>query len=268
MCFWRRPDCSTSAGETCENCLMEFSSNQERPVSAVPAWIRWLLAAALATHMTIRFAQPARTPSAADLPNAPTAQALRLANLGEPAALARLAMIWLQAFDSSGDNAVPYRRLDYARLVTWLRAILATDPRSGYPLFAASRIYAENADPARARMLFDFIFEEFAADPNRRWPALAHAALLAKHRLHDLPLARRYAAAIQRLATDESVPLWARQMEVFILEDMNELEAARIMLGGMLAAGRIRDPEERRFLQGRLEELERRLKGQPNGPIR
>ena len=131
---------------------MEFSSNQERPVSAVPAWILWLLAAALATHMTIRFAQPARTPSAADLPNAPTAQALRLANLGEPAALARLAMIWLQAFDSSGDNAVPYRRLDYARLVTWLRAILATDPRSGYPLFAASRIYAENADPARARI--------------------------------------------------------------------------------------------------------------------
>ena len=42
---------------------------------------------------------------------------------------------------------------------------------------------------------------------------------------------------------------------------MNELEAAKVMLGGMLAAGRIRDPEERRFLQGRLEELDRRLKG-------
>jgi hypothetical protein len=242
---------------------MDFSSNRERPVSAVPAWVTWLLIAAMAAHVAARFAQPAHPPSAADLPRAPSAQALRLADLGEPAALARLAMIWLQAFDSSGDNAVPYRRLDYSRLVAWLRAILATDPRSEYPLFAASRVYAENADPARARLLFEFIFEEFGADPNRRWPALAHAALLAKHRLHDLPLARRYASAIQRLATDASVPLWARQMEVFILEDMNELEAARIMLGGMLAAGRIRDPEERRFLQGRLDELERRLKGRP-----
>jgi hypothetical protein len=248
--------------------VIGFSGSHERPVSAVSPWITWLLVAAIATQVATRFVQGAHAPSAADLPRAPTARALSLADLGEPAALARLAMIWLQAFDASGDNAVPYRQLDYSRLVAWLRAILAIDPRSEYPLFAASRVYAEYADPARTRLLFDFIFEEFAADPNRRWPALAHAALLAKHRLHDLPLARRYAAAIQRLATDDSVPLWARQMEVFILEDMNELEAARIMLGGMLATGRIPDPEERRFLQGRLEELERRLKGQPKGPIR
>jgi hypothetical protein len=185
---------------------------------------------------------------------------LRLASVGEPAALARLAMVWLQAFDSRGDNAIPYQHLDYARLIGWLQAILAVDPRSEYPLFSAARVYAENPDAGKVRRIFDFIYGEFAADPNRRWPALAHAALLAKHRLHDLPLARRYAAAIQRLATDDSVPLWAKQMEAFILEDMDELEAARVMLGGMLAAGRIRDPEERRFLQGRLEELEVRLK--------
>lgn len=235
-------------------------SNRERAVSAVPGWIRWLLALALATQAISQYALRARAASAADLPNAPPAQALRLAELGEPAALARLAMIWLQAFDSSGDNAVAYRQLDYTRLVAWLRAILATDPRSEYPLFAASRIYAEIADPVKARLMLDFIAAEFAADPNRRWPALAHAALLAKHRLKDLPLARRYAAAIQQRATDESIPLWAKQMEVFILEDMNELEAAKIMLGGLLAAGRIRDPEEQRFLQGRLQELELRLK--------
>ena len=174
-------------------------------------------------------------------------------------------MVWLQAFDSRGDNAIPYRDLDYGRLIAWLRAILATDPRSEYPLFAAARVYGENPDPAKMRQIFDFIFSEFGADPNRRWPALAHAALLAKHRLNDLPLARRYAAAIQRQATAASVPLWAKQMEIFILEDMNELEAAKVMLGGLLATGRISDPEERRFLQGRLEELEQRLAGEPKG---
>jgi len=56
------------------------------------------------------------------------------------------------------------------------------------------------------------------------------------------------------------VPLWARQMEIFILEDMNELEAARIMLGGLLERGDIRDPNELRFLRHRLEELEKRVK--------
>ena len=58
--------------------------------------------------------------------------------------------------------------------------------------------------------------------------------------------------------TAADVPLWAKQMEVFILEDMNELEAARILLGGLLASGKVRDPDEARFLRQKLEELERR----------
>jgi hypothetical protein len=105
--------------------------------------------------------------------------------------------------------------------------------------------------------MLELIHEQFQLDPDRRWPWLAHAALLAKHRLKDLPLARRYAAAIDRQVRAE-VPLWARQMEIFILEDMNELEAARIMLGGLLASGTVTDPAELSFLRQRLQELEAR----------
>jgi hypothetical protein len=219
-----------------------------------------LLAGSVVAQVAWQSHRRVDAPGATDLPPAPSARALRLAAFGETAAFARLAMVWLQAFDSRGDNAIPYQRLDYGRLTAWLRAILAIDPRSGYPLFAAARVYAEDVGSDKARRMFDFVFEEFAHDPNARWPALAHAALLAKHRLKDLALARRYASAIQRQTSDPSIPSWARQMEIFILEDMNELEAAKIMLGGLLATGRIRDPEERRFLEGRLEEIERRLK--------
>ena len=41
---------------------------------------------------------------------------------------------------------------------------------------------------------------------------------------------------------------------------MNELEAARIMLGGLLASGKITDPTELGFLKRRLEELESRVR--------
>ena len=234
-------------------------STAERPLAAVPSWILWLLACALAAQIGWQSARRAAPPAASDLPPAPSAAALRLTSLGETAAVARLGMLWLQAFDSRSDNAIPYQQLDYARLIAWLEAILATDPRSGYPLFAAARVYAENPDANKTRQMFDFIEAQFLRDPNRRWAALAQAALLAKHRLHDLPLARRYASEIQRLTTDPTIPSWARQMEIFILEDMNELEAAKVMLGGLLATGRIQDPEERRFLQGRLDEIEQRL---------
>jgi hypothetical protein len=236
-------------------------SRDERPLQTVPGWLWGLLAASLAAQLSWQAARPPGAPAAEDLPPAPRSEALRLASFGEPEAAARLAVLYLQSFDLGGANSLPYKNLDYARLIEWLGSILELDPRSEYPLFLAARIYAEVPDPARSRTMLEFIYREFLRDPNRRWPWLAHGALLAKHRLEDLPLARRYAAAIQRHTTDPNVPLWAKQMEIFILEDMNELEAAKIMLGGLLASGAIRDPAEARFLKQRLQELEARIGG-------
>jgi hypothetical protein len=230
-----------------------------RPLGDVPAWLWAALGASLALQVAIQGVRPPPAAAAADLPPPPRPAALRAASLGEPAAAARLAMLYLQAFDLGGGNTRPYQQLDFTVLAGWLRAILQTDPRSGYALFAAARIYAETDDPARSRQMLEFVHQAFLEDPNPRWPWLAHAALLAKHRLKDLSLARRYAADLERLTTAADVPLWAKQMEVFILEDMNELEAAKILLGGLLHSGRLDDPAERRFLEGKLKELEARI---------
>jgi len=222
-----------------------------RPLGSLPAWLWFALGVALAAQIGLRATSRPVGTERSELPSAPSAQGLRLASFGEPEALGRVAMLYLQAFDLGP-------KLDYTRLIGWLRAILALDPRSQYPLFAAARVYAEVPDPARARAMLEFIHEQYLVDPNRRWPWLAHAALLAKHRLRDLPLARRYAAEIDRHTTAGDVPLGVKQMEVFILEDMNELEAARILLGGLLESGQIGDADEARFLRHKLEELERR----------
>ena len=196
---------------------------------------------------------------AAELPPPPRPEALRLASFSEPQAAARLAMIYLQSFDYGGANTIPYQKLDYSHLIGWIESILALDPRSDYPLFSASRIYAEVPDPARSRRMLEFVYRAFLDDPNRRWPWLAHAALVAKHRLGDLPLALQYARAVDRKTNNPNVPPWAKQMEIFILEDMNELEAARIMISGLLQSGRVHDPAEILFLRQRLQELEARL---------
>jgi hypothetical protein len=200
------------------------------------------------------------TPAAEDLPPAPPAVALRLAALGEPQALARLTMLYLQAFDYQSGNRLPYRKLDYDRLVSWLDRVVDLDPRSQYALASAARIYAEANDPVRQRKILEFIYRRFLEDPNRRWPWLAHAALLAKHQLKDPVLAQRFASAIDLHTTAPDVPAWAKQMEIFILEDMNELEAARILIGGLVASGHVTDPGELRFLDQRLKDLEARIR--------
>jgi hypothetical protein len=230
----------------------------QRPIAAVPRWIIYLFAASLAVQIGGKAQIRPGNPPAEDLPVAPRLETLQVAALGEPATLARLAMLYLQSFDYHGTNSLPYRKLNYARLTQWLAVIQALDPLSEYPLFSAARVYAEVPDPKRQRKMLEFVFAQFQLDPNRRWPAAAHAALVAKHRLKDLPLALRYAQGIERLTTARDVPLWAKQMEIFILEDMNEVDAARIMLGGLLATGRIVDPAEKQFLEYRLKTMEQR----------
>ena len=232
---------------------------RERRITAVPRAVLALLAFALAAQIGIKASAPAPKASAEELPPAPSMAALRIASFGDPIALAKILMLYLQAFDFRSGSKVPYMDLDYARLETWLSRILELDPGGQYPLLAASRLYAEVPVEAKQRRMLEFVHDQFLLDPSRRWPWLAHATVIAKHRLRDLPLALRYARAIQRNARGDGVPLWARQMEIFILEDLNELEAARIIIGGYLESGSIKDPAELRFLEERLRQLEARM---------
>jgi hypothetical protein len=232
----------------------------ERPLSHVtrPAWA--LLSLGLALQIGLHCLTPAPQARAEDLPAAPAASMLRLASLGEPIAFAKILMLQLQAFDYQSGSKIPFKDLDYNRLEAWLARILELDPGGQYPLLAAARLYAEVPREAKQRSMMDFIYRQYFVDPNRRWPWLAHATFLAKHRLKDMGLARKYASTIEKYTTAKDVPPWATTMEIFILEDMNELETARIMIGGLLASGRVSDRGELIFLNGKLREIEERLK--------
>ncbi|OGB67423.1 MAG: hypothetical protein A3G29_16010 [Burkholderiales bacterium RIFCSPLOWO2_12_FULL_64_99] len=232
----------------------------ERALTDVPKLVLAMLAGALALQIGLKLAHPVVPPAASDLRPPPSQSSLRLASLGDPIPLAKLLMLYLQSFDYQAVNRIPFRDLNYDTVQQWLLRVLWLDPRGQYPLLAASRLYADVPDEPKTRLMLEFVYRQFLDDPDRRWPWLAHAAAVAKHRLKDLPLARRYAAAIQQHANGPDVPLWAKQMEVFILEDMDELETARIMIGGFLSSGTVRDPAEIRFLDQRLRDIEARLK--------
>ena len=232
----------------------------ERPISAVPRTVLCALALLVATQIALRWFEPVQAPSASDLAEPPSPATMRLAGLGDPVPVAKALMLYLQSFDYRGGNLISYQDLDYSRLERWLGNILELDPEGQYPLMAASRLYAQVPQQDKQRQMLEFVYQQFFKDPDRRWRWLAEAAAVAKHRLHDLPLALKYAAAIQQHATGAQVPLWARQMQAFILEDMNELETARIMIGGYIDKGLVKDPGELRYLEQHLNDIEARMK--------
>lgn len=219
----------------------------------VPLPVTAVLCTALLLQLLWR---PAMRHPAVALAAPPSLAALRLASLGEPVTLSKALMLYVQGVDDADGVHTPLRALDYVVLRDWLERVLELDPRGQYPLLAASEVYAAVNDPARVRLMLDFVEQRFRDDPERRWPWMAHATLVARHRLHDLPLARRYAAEVRSLAG--TAPPWAKELEVFILEDMNELASARALAGAMLHSGQISDPRELAFLERKLDSLKTR----------
>lgn len=230
-----------------------MKSEAERAVAMVPKPVLALLAATLFLQIGWQAAQP--NPSArAEALGAPAPPAvLRVLALGEPIALAQLLTLYLQAFDNQPGVSIPFRELDYSRVTAWLETILALDAAGQYPLLMASQIYTQVPDPQKQRQMCEFVRGQFDRDPDRRWRWLAHCAVMAKHRLGDTRLALAYADAITRGARRASG--WARQMRIFLLEDLGEREAATVLLGGLLASGEVTEPKEIHFLMQRLEQL-------------
>ena len=239
----------------------ESSHREERALGKVPRWVLAWLVAAFCVQVTWQALQPRPSARAEALGEPPALALLRPLALGEPIAAAQLLTLYLQAFDNQPGVSVPFLELDYARVSAWLAAILELDPVGQYPLLMASQIYAQVPDAAKQRRMCEFVREQFDRDPNRRWRWLAHCAIMVKHRLGDTRLALSYAEAIAREARLASN--WARQMRIFILEDLGELEAAKVLLGGLLASGEVTEPKEIHFLTERLKELKAAGKASP-----
>jgi hypothetical protein len=225
-------------------------SRNERRASAVPPLARLMLTAALVLHVGWQLLTPPPAAHASALDAPPAVAWLRAASLGEPIAFSQLLTLYLQAFDSQPGLSIPFARLDYDLLVEWLAALLELDPTTQYPLMMASHVYAQVTAEAKQRQMLDFVHRAFLRDPDRRWRWLAHAAVVAKHRLRDMPLALRYAEDVTQHAS--GALNWARQMRIFILEEMGESDAAAVLHGGLLESGEVRDVNEVRFLAERL----------------
>jgi len=210
-----------------------------------------LLAIGLCAQLAWHFSQPPAPPSAENLPQTPSISALRLASFGEPIALSKILLLYVQSFDDQPGVSAPFRRLDYDRVAAWLDLTLQLDPPGQYPLFLASQVYGDIGDPTKQRIMFDFVYQQFFINPNQRWRSLAYAAVMTRHQLNDLPQAHIYAQALREYATGPNVPSWAKQMDIFMLEDMEQFDTAIKLLDNLLHSGQITDPNELRFLQER-----------------
>jgi len=234
-----------------------INRSDERSVKDVPVFVIITLIIAFLCQIYWSSSSTLATINIKSLPEPPSKIESQLMGMGDAITISKLFMLWLQAFDNQPGVSVSFKNLDYDRVINWLDRILTLDPKGQYPLLAAGRIYSIVADDEKKRQMLKFISHQFLLDPNRRWPSMVHAIYVAKHKLNDYSLALKYAHAVAREVTVENIPVWVKQLEIYVLEDMGEIESAKILIGGLLESGAITDAHEIQFLLDRLERLER-----------
>lgn len=196
----------------------------------------------------------------------PSADVIGLLAGGEYDAASTLLSLRLQTFDAQAGQTIAMRRLDGDAVARWLSRASELAPRSRYPTFMASRLFATQLPEPHARALLRWVDTRFVAEPAHHWAWQAFAVHVAEHRLQDKPLARELAHSLRVNAAGTAIPQWARDLEFFLLTDLDEPGAARALLGGLIDGGQLRDERALRAMLETLEEAERRTSADARRP--
>ena len=183
----------------------------------------------------------------------------RSLSMGSEQLFGYLLAIRLQLHDSQAGKHFVYSQIDYGTLIDWLDQITLVSPATEYPMLLASRVYTTTRDEPRLRLILGFIERRFDDDPQLHWRRLVEASLIAKHKLKDMDLALRLAAKVSAQPAYVKMPNWARDFQFLLLAELNELESAIAMIEALLQTEAVKDPDEKRFLQGKLLDFQQKL---------
>ncbi len=243
--------------------LRKQPRQRQRPCSSLPVWLLGglLLALALQTG-SHQWMEGQRKVSEQQLTPPLNPAVYKLLSLGSEKLMSYLLILRLQLHDNQLGRNLRYRHLDYHALSQWLLMLYQMNPKSDYPAFLASRVYSQVRDPRKVRQMVSVIETLFDQNPQQHWRRMTEASVLAKHILKDLPLALRLADKVADLPAQVQIPYWARDMKLVLLDELNELETAQLLISSMLQQGQISDPDEIRFLQSRLLKIQQKLSAQ------
>jgi hypothetical protein len=232
----------------------------ERPFKALPWPLLFGALVILMIQVLLAQSSLSRSELAYKPLSAPLAHtAYRIASMGSDGLMSYLLAIKLQLHDNQSGKHIRYEQLNYRVLVDWLDHITLLNVQSEYLTMLASRVYGQTTDEKNLRIMVDFIQRSFVQNPQLHWRRMTEATILAKHKLGDLELALSLAEQLSSQPAEVTMPHWARDMQFILLGEMNEFEAGIAIIVALLDSGAIADPDEHRFLEGKLLDFQQEL---------
>lgn len=141
----------------------------------------------------------------------------------------RAQVLNLQFMGDSWGRSTPLKDYDYKLVYRWLSFLDQFDPESNFLPSTAAYYYSKTQRPSDVAYLLDYLEERSFKNPEYNWWWLSQSIYLANSILGDKERAIKIAAVLRSVQKDD-LPIWARQMEAFLREDLGEKEqAASIM---------------------------------------
>jgi hypothetical protein len=179
--------------------------------------------------------------------------------MGSGTLMSYLLAIRLQLHDNQLGQHIRYSLIDYGLLIKWLETISEISPDTEYPMLLASRIYSSTSDIERLQQLLGYIETNFDRNPQLHWRRMTEATLIAKHNMNNLELALRLAEKVASQPPEIKMPAWARDFRFLLLAELNEMESAIAIIQALLSTEAVSDPDEERFLRGKLSKFQQKL---------
>lgn len=185
------------------------------------------------------------------VPDVPGEETVKALSLGDEQFFFRLLGLQLQNSGDTFGRFTALKKYDYHKLYHWFRLLDKLDARSSYIPSMAAHYFSQTQKREDVKYVVDYLVEHSAERPEEKWFWLVQAIYLANHKLENRQLAIQIA---KHLEGDYDIPIWARQMPVFMYEQSGEAEAALGVLLAILTNAKDLDRGELNFMQHLVEE--------------
>ena len=166
-----------------------------------------------------------------NVPPVPSTFSAVSSTLGDKQFASRIIAIMIQNLGNTGGRITPIKDYDFEKLGGWLRLHYELDSNSDIVPYMAAHYFSASQDPTKVRPVIDYLRIAGNSTQGEKWRWLAQAVYIARFKYKDLDLA--YEIADELAALDkEDLPEWTRHLQVNILNQRGEKEAAlQLMLG-------------------------------------
>ena len=159
------------------------------------------------------------------VPDVPSELSIKAFSFGDEQFYFRTLAFKLQNAGDTFGRFTALKLYNYNKLYHWFKLLDTLDIKSGFVPSIAAYYYSQTQNTPDVKYVVQYLEENASLNLYNKWWWMSQAVYLANHKLEDKEWALRLAYKLASTPRND-IPLWAKQMPAFILEQQGEEEQA------------------------------------------